>query len=121
MKFTKLIFGVKLDFLELVQNKTYMLLMVLHVLGGNENVIDGTNHPNIHENNCSLGVERQWCIYKFNGHHDIFEMAITCLECCLSFEYAPNCMFHVYQSWCTFLCDSIDLVILSSKVKNINS
>jgi hypothetical protein len=44
MKFTKLIFGVKLDFLELVQNKTYMLFMVLRVLGENENVIDGTNH-----------------------------------------------------------------------------
>jgi hypothetical protein len=44
MKFTKLMFGVKLDFLKLVQNKTYMLLMVLHVLEENENVIDGTNH-----------------------------------------------------------------------------
>jgi hypothetical protein len=67
-----------------------MLLMVLHVLGENEIVIDGTNHG-------------------------------TCLECCLSFEYAPNSMFHVYQSWCIFSCDSIDLVILRSKVKNINS
>jgi hypothetical protein len=44
MKFIKLIFGVKLDFFKLFQNKTYMLLMVLHVLEENENVIDGTNH-----------------------------------------------------------------------------
>jgi hypothetical protein len=44
MKFTFIQFGIKFNFLELVQNKSNTLFMLFKVLGANEDVINVTNH-----------------------------------------------------------------------------
>jgi hypothetical protein len=44
MKLTFLQFGIKSDFLELVQNKSNILFMLFKILGPNEDVINVTNH-----------------------------------------------------------------------------
>ncbi len=44
MEYTFFQFGIKTNFLKLLQNKTYMAFMVCHVLWKNENVIDVTDH-----------------------------------------------------------------------------
>ncbi len=44
MKFTLLQFGVKFNLPKLLQNQTYMVLMILHVFWENEDDIDVTNH-----------------------------------------------------------------------------
>jgi hypothetical protein len=36
------------------------------------------------------------------------------------FEYAPSCMLHINQSWCTPWHDFIDPTILRLKAKGIN-
>jgi hypothetical protein len=44
MKFSFFQLGIELNFLKLVENKTSMPFMVLHVLKENEDVVNVTNH-----------------------------------------------------------------------------
>jgi hypothetical protein len=44
MEFTFLQFGIKSNFLELLQDKTYMAFVVLHILQENKDVIDVIDH-----------------------------------------------------------------------------
>jgi hypothetical protein len=50
-----------------------------------------------------------------NGHN-AFIMLFS-IHCICGYNY----MIHANQSWCIFLCDSIDLIVLRSKVKGIGS
>jgi hypothetical protein len=71
--------GIKTNFLELFQNKTYMALMVCHVLRENEDVIDVTDHKVIQilmKYIIHHMLKDYRCIDKAKGHQNVFKMAV---------------------------------------------
>ncbi len=81
-------FGIKTNFLKLIQNKIDMELMVYHILGENENfifVIDQKIIQILTKNIIHLMLKDNRCIGKAKGHHNTFKMAITNFECRLPF------------------------------------
>jgi hypothetical protein len=100
MEFTLFQFGVKSNLPKLLQNQTYMTLLVLHGDWENEDVINVTYHKIIQvlmKDIVYKMLENNRCVNKTKWHHNIFKMAIMDFECCLPFIALSN----VHQVVCS--------------------
>jgi hypothetical protein len=100
MEFTFFQFDVKSNLPKLLQNQTYMTLLVLHVVWKNEDVINVTNHKIIQvltKDIVHKMLENNKRVSKTKWHHNIFQMAIMDFEHCLTLIAFSNAHQIVYS------------------------